>query len=144
MVTGSKVYRGFVTLGDYGDNYDALGLLPEPPTEKYGALGQQPLAYQLSEDREIFGPYATVRYFVADEERTAEQLTENLVRQLVGDVDAIYDDVYSEITGYLWTDEEIKVGGHDLLYELQTYKGRFVHLEIEWSKEQPDQVLAKK
>src|SRR5437868_3327415 len=45
---------------------------------------------------------------------------------------------YSEITGYLWTDENLMVGGHDLLDELRSHKGSFVHLEIAYSKDVPD------
>jgi hypothetical protein len=129
-----KVYRGFVVVGDYGENIDALGLEATRCTAQYPALSDEPLAMVLEDDRDRYGPYASVRYFVTDEERTVEELTENLVQTMAGALNARYHDAYSEVTGYLWTDQDIKVGGHDLLAELETFKDRFVHLEIEWSE----------
>lgn len=130
-----RVYRGFLAISDYGaDAMSVLGLeAAMPPDNPWRGLTGDPLAMQLQEDREEFGPYASVRYFVSDEERSADELVERLVRRLAGDVTALYVDHYSDITGYLWTDQEIKVGGHDLLDELESYEGKFLHLEIEWS-----------
>lgn len=46
-----------------------------------------------------------------------------------------YVDQYSEITGCLWTDEELKVGGHDLLAELDSYNGKYLVMEVKkWEK----------
>lgn len=41
-----------------------------------------------------------------------------------------YEHAYSEITGYLWTNEDLIVGGHDLIAELRTYQGQFAVIEI--------------
>ena len=38
---------------------------------------------------------------------------------------------YSEITGYLGTDETLNVGGHDLLEELRSNIDNYIILEIE-------------
>lgn len=38
---------------------------------------------------------------------------------------------YSEITGYLWTDEELKTGGHDLLKELRAHAGKYAVVKIQ-------------
>jgi len=84
-----------------------------------------------------FGRYLSVRYFIADAERSREELDESLVRQIIGAGEAEFHHRYSEITGYLWTDEEIRVGGHDLLDELTGCIGKFLHLEIVYSKDDP-------
>ena len=42
---------------------------------------------------------------------------------------------YSEITGYLWTDEVVKIGGHDLLKEFETHLGKYLYMEIEYYEE---------
>lgn len=34
-------------------------------------------------------------------------------------------------TGYLWTEEEFKCGGHDLLKILEGNMGKYIHIEIE-------------
>jgi len=38
---------------------------------------------------------------------------------------------YSEITGYLWTDETLKIGGHNILDVLESNEGKHIYLEIE-------------
>ena len=38
---------------------------------------------------------------------------------------------YSDYTGYLWTEEEFKCGGHDLLKILERNMGKYIHIEIE-------------
>lgn len=38
---------------------------------------------------------------------------------------------YSDYTGYLWTEEEFKCGGHDLLKILEGNMGKYIHIEIE-------------
>jgi len=37
----------------------------------------------------------------------------------------------SEVTGYLWTDEELKIGGHNLFEEIRQNEGMYIYLEIE-------------
>lgn len=73
-----------------------------------------------------------MRYWVSETEKTKEQLKENLFAAISGSVEADYGDAYSELTGYLWTDEKLKVGGHDLLDELQSYIGKFLYMEVDY------------
>jgi hypothetical protein len=47
---------------------------------------------------------------------------------------ATYRGVLSEYTGYLWTDEDLMVGGHDLLAELKSHLGKFCHLYVHYSR----------
>ncbi|MNJ80064.1 hypothetical protein D3C77_783070 [compost metagenome] len=49
----------------------------------------------------------------------------------MGFCDVGYGARYSELTGYLWTDEYLKVGGHDIIEELRSYVGKWLILEIE-------------
>ena len=46
-------------------------------------------------------------------------------------LDIEYSHAYSEYTGYLWTDEKLVIGGHDLLNEIKGNIGKYIHLEIE-------------
>ena len=44
--------------------------------------------------------------------------------------------MYSDYTGYLWTDENLKIGGHDLLDELKEDCGKWLFLTIEYKDEE--------
>lgn len=112
-------YKGIVKESEYGENWEALFI----------GENTQPLA-QIFEETFV-GKQVTVRYWTSENEKTKEELQESVLRKLFGGVDAEYDDYYSEITGYLWTDEDINVGGHDLLNEIRSYVGRYILLEVD-------------
>ena len=114
----TKVYKGIVKEGDYGENWDALFI----------GENSQPISKIFEEDFEA--KQVTVRYWTSDEEKTKDQLQESVLRKFFGDVEANYNDAYSECTGYLWTDEDLNVGGHDLLEEIRSYLGKFIYLEV--------------
>lgn len=126
MTTNTERYRGFLREG-YGDDYDALVLSEEG----------QPLAQQVEEAIESYGNFLSVRYWttVASKQVPDEKLEESAVRTLLGDSEAEYLAHYSEITGYLWTDELLVVGGHDLLHELRSHLKEWCVVEITYSKE---------
>jgi len=113
------IYKGFIEEKCKGENYDALFI---------GDM-EYPLAEEF--ERELQGNQVSVRYWISDAEKTKEQIQEGALKTIMGIVDADYGDRCSEITGYLWTDEELNIGGHDLLSELSSYKGKFVYLEID-------------
>lgn len=112
-------YNGFIKEDNYGENDDALFI----------GDSEEPIA-EILED-EIVGKQVSARYWIADKETTKEQLQEDFIRTISGIGDAEYTSRYSDITGYLWTDEELKIGGHDLLEEIRSYLGKFIYLEID-------------
>ncbi len=112
------IYKGTITEGDFSENYDAL------------FIGEgEPIAKILEE--EINGKEVSVRYWISDTEKTKQELQEGFLKNLFGAIDAEYQDAYSDYTGYLWTDENLKIGGHDLLEELRSNLGKFIWLEID-------------
>lgn len=113
------IYKGFIEEKGKEENDDAL------------FIGD--MEYPLAEEFEskLQGKKVSARYWISDTEKTKEQIQEGALKTIMGIVDADYGDRYSEITGYLWTDEELNIGGHDLLAELSSYKGNFVFLEID-------------
>ncbi len=113
------IYKGLITESSRGENDDALFI---------GDM-DEPIAYVFEE--EIQGKQVSVRYFISNTEKTKEELTENLISKIAGAVDADYGDRYSDVTGYLWTDEELNVGGHDLLKELRSEIGKFIYMEVD-------------
>lgn len=113
------IYKGFIKEARKNENYSALfiGEMDDPIAEVF--------------EDEIKGMQVSVRYWISDTEKNKEQLRESFLKVLLGAVDAEYGDVYSETTGYLCTDEELKIGGHDLLAELQSNIGKYIWLEID-------------
>jgi hypothetical protein len=121
-------YRGVIRVGDHGDSMDVLFLGDEP----YG----DPLAEEISEAMEEHGSYLSVRYWMADVPLDDAVIERSALGWLLGEGDVEFHAHYSEITGYLYTTQEIEVGGHDLLAELSSQAGRYCLLEITYSKEQ--------
>lgn len=76
------------------------------------------------------GSIVTVRYYISTEQRSEEELIEMTVRYYHGLADVDFRHRYSEITGYLWTNEDMIIGGHDLKNELYTdaLQGRYLLL----------------
>jgi aldehyde:ferredoxin oxidoreductase len=73
----------------------------------------------------------SICYYVSDMPMEPEHL-----KSLFGDVRTKYNVVYSECTGYLWTDEDLKVGGHDLLSELESFAGKYLHMQVIYYREE--------
>ena len=122
-------YRGTLALHDHGDAMDILFL--DDAAGNY----DEPLAETIGDDLERHGRYASVRYWTADAPMDDDEMIEGAIRAMLGEADARCRHAYSDITGYLWTDEDINVGGHDLLEELKGQAGRYLLLEIGYSRE---------
>lgn len=113
------VIRGIISKGDYQDDWAAvfIGDTDQPFIEKI--------------QNDIDGKQVSLRYFISDTEKSKDELLENLIKQISGDSEAEYNSRYSDLTGYLWTDQNLKIGGHDVLAEISSYEGKFIHLEID-------------
>lgn len=82
-----------------------------------------------------YGSFLSVHYWIANQPINPETVIQDWLTQLyTGTGAAEYQIHSSERTGYLWTDEELNVGGHDLLAELHTHIGKYIYMEIEYSK----------
>lgn len=127
-VTEKKIYKGMLIRGTNGEEDNLLVLL-----KNYRA-DAGPLADVIKDDIQSYGDFLTVRYYISSEELSPHKLQEEHLKTLIGIGDAQYSVHYSEITGYLWTDEEITVGGHDLLEELKSYLGKWLWMEIEYNE----------
>jgi hypothetical protein len=125
-----KVYRGWLVLRSNGEENDILHVAPDP----FRSVDSILLAKVIANEISYFGKFLTVRYYITDQEIPEDKLTETLLNTLYGLGDAKYSMRYSEITGYLWTDERLNVGGHNLIDELKGSVGKYCHLEIEFSE----------
>lgn len=116
----THIIRGKLEEDEYGENSSAL----------FVSGSRKPIAKQLESILSWYKRKVSVRYWISEEERTLEQLEENQVMQVMGDAKARYGDRYSDLTGYLWTDEELNIGGHNLLKEFRSGLGKWLYLEI--------------
>lgn len=113
----TRTYMGLLSLHSDGEADDVLFLssLRDPLAEELGWMARKRVS---------------VRYWITDHQCTQEDAQKLATLQIMGIAHTDYVARYSEITGYLWTDEEIKVGGHDLLNELKSHVGKWLILEI--------------
>lgn len=79
----------------------------------------------------ISGKVVTVRYWITDKPVTKEEAQEAFMMQVMGVAVVEFRSHYSEITGYLWTDEDLWIGGHDLAEELRSNVGKWLILEVD-------------
>lgn len=122
MMDKEIVFSGYIKNGDYGDNYDAWLLGDKPVT----------LLFQYNN---LLNKNLTISYYISDKEKTLEEAKEGFIKSLFGISSGVYSDHYSEITGYLWTDEDLQIGGHDLLGELGCYEGKYCNLIVRFTND---------
>ena len=73
-----------------------------------------------------------LRYFISDEPiASLKEAEEAFVRTLFGACDVRAHPVFgSEWTGQYGFDQDLTIGGHDLLEELRTHVGKYVLIEV--------------
>ena len=104
---------------------------------QHGYLEDSPLVERIKGYLWPAGEFASVRYATASTPIDEGKFIDLEIRTSLGETEAKYYERYSDLTGYLWTDEELKVGGHDLLNELKTYADQYLYLEITFYKQLP-------
>lgn len=112
------VYNGFISERPYGEG-DAL----------YIGEYARPIAQIFAEDFAL--KKVSIRYWTADKKISKNKLKELHLLKVLGYVDADCHNAYSEMTGYLWTTQEIKVGGHDLMNEIWGNIDKYIYLEVD-------------
>jgi len=130
-----RTYSGLIAIRPRGEDDDALWLID--PNASWDPWDDEPLAGRVAEDIDQFGHTVTVSYRITDEPRTLDELIENEAKKLAGAADADYTQHGSDITGYLWTDAELNIGGHDLLAELSSAEGLWCLLVIRFGERDP-------
>ena len=88
--------------------------------------------YALAKELEyLHNKNVTLRYWISNQELDENKIIDITAKMSVGILESEYMHRYSEYTGYLWTDEELNIGGHDLLEELKDNVGKWLYMEIE-------------
>ena len=78
--------------------------------------------------------YASIYMLTGNTPIDIDNVEETKIMSMMGWVDSEYCHAYSDLTGYLWTDEEFKCGGHDIPAILKSHLGEYIHMEIELYK----------
>jgi len=99
-------------------------------------LGDEALAQTIIDEMAESGNYLWVRYYIADHFLDRETAEVEWLNSVEGVGDLTWEVHYGDSTGYLWTDEEINVGGHDLIQELTRFAqlGRYILLIIGYAR----------
>ena len=119
------VYKGVLSLYTNGEEYEELHL------KNTG----EPLSALIREGTNRYGRLLSVRYYICDMEIEESQIPIEFMKNLYGSTDAKYRMLYTECTGYLWTDDYCKVGGHDLINELKSHVGKYLWMSIHYERE---------
>ena len=91
----------------------------------------EPLFERIKDTARPNGRTIYVRWWFSDKQASKEELSTEVAENVLGASELEFGARYSEVTGYLWTDNEFKVGGHDLNVELGSLRGKWVHLELD-------------
>lgn len=116
-----KIYTGFISEDEYG----FLCISEEKnPYNKYS------IASEVSEDWKE-GDKVRVRYYTTEEKTTSSEVRARSIKKMLGEMNVKYElDAYSEWTVLSW-EENLTIGGHDLIKELAEYEGKYLVLIIE-------------
>lgn len=80
-----------------------------------------------------------INYWISDMPKTKDEILESIFKTLYGVIDAEYGhDICtgSSMTGS-WTEEytTLQIGGHNLYNEISSYEGRFIIMELDFTKD---------
>lgn len=132
------ILNGKIAMCFTGDDQDtAIGILTVSKQKRFdGSYTEISIGYPFVQrlENEIGWAYkrADVTYIISDESITdPEKTLAEFIKFVSGDPSVSRYHKYSDLTGYLWTEEKFKVGGHDLLQVLNTNHGKFIHIEID-------------
>lgn len=79
--------------------------------------------------------YASIQMLTGDTPIDINHLDETKIVSMMGQVESAYYHRYSDYTGYLWTVEKFRCGGHDIPKILSSHMGEYIHMEIELYQE---------
>lgn len=75
--------------------------------------------------------YASIQMLTGNTPIDIDHIDETKIVSMMGEVDSEYYHRYSDYTGYLWTEEGFKCGGHDIPKILRSHMGEYIHMEID-------------
>ena len=125
----------------YDENYETIGIksVCEIPTFQGKIIKTESDGFPLTkkmEDKLGWGKYcASVRMVTGSTPIDPTKVEETIIECFEGDAKGEYYHRYSDYTGYLWTEENFIVGGHDIPNILRSHMDEYIHMEIELYKQ---------
>lgn len=104
-------------------------------TCKDTVVDQFPFTKEMQEKCGWRGSYASIQMLTGDTPIDMDHIDETKIVSMMGEVYSKYYHRYSDYTGYLWTEEAFKCGGHDIPAILRSHIGEYIHMEIELYEE---------
>ena len=99
---------------------------------EYDIIGFEDDGGRISELLEEFsGKQVWCNYAFSTEPLTPELVLQAAIDTAEGEVDARYSVAWSEITGYLWTNNDGNIGGHDMIAIFEQHVGEYAALIVE-------------
>lgn len=136
-----KLLEGIYKDSDNDNKYYCFGKLSEEKDAEYSCeyeirVAGIELIDTLADLLKQKGNYVSCKYYLTDEkvEGTLEDLEEQYLQSILGVGDVDYNHNWSEYTGYLWTELDFTIGGHNLGDELlkAVHKGRYLYMTVEF------------
>lgn len=123
--TKKYIYNGYITTDEYG--FLCFSKNSNPRDYEHGSS----LAATIQDDIKD-NPLVSVRYFICDKKTNLEEAEKLLIYKMFGGkLNVEYElDAYSEYTIEEWN-QDLTVGGHDLIQELNFYNEKYAILVIE-------------
>lgn len=120
-----KIYRGLIAQIADKEGYRAIHVIIDGQSE-------YPFVEQVRNDLGLdYSKQVSLYYIASDKEIPEEEIQLETMKFFEGVGNTKYGAYYSDVTGYLWTNEDFKIGGHDIVGELRSYIGKYLHMEIE-------------
>lgn len=129
------IFNGQLVTCDHGDD-SGIGVSPiimQKTIDGDEIITQLPgIALAMWADDNIYNKEVSVRYLISAELITdPSEMMSEYIMVIMGKSSAHFYGSYSDYTGHLWTNEKFVVGGHDVIRELKSAYGKFIHMEIE-------------
>ena len=144
----TKIYEGYLKLIPDCEDCEVLCLIPieEIKQEDWGfvELEERWLSSQIQEDVYKYGDKVNLRYWITDiKPYSRDHLNQYVVDTYYGIVHAEGEMYYSDVTGYLWTEDKIELRNRDIsigtsrniVDELESFVDHYCTLEIEYLEE---------
>lgn len=116
--------------------YETIGVVSETPIKTLDGgytwvIKEFPFSKNMEEEIGWGKKFASVQMLTGKTPIDMDHIEDTKIVSMMGEVEHEYYHEYSDYTGYLWTNEKFKCGGHDLIEILNSHRGEYIHLEIE-------------
>lgn len=123
----SFIYSGFIMFNGHGWKEGAtMDDYSQPEALFLSDNKLLPLCERVKKD--IGNRAITCSYYITENEMSFQEAKENIVLAIYGLLDVYHMAEFSETSGWLYCNERLEIGGHDLVKELLSHEGKYVHL----------------